>query len=137
MKAPASRILVGLVLTAAVAACLLPGRGQAVATQNKRGVFMRQKLEYSKNILEGLTREDFAMIAQNARKMKALSKAAEWELPIPNADEYLTYTTDFQRIADALLKKAEAKSLDGTTLAFNRMTVNCVECHRFVRGNGK
>jgi hypothetical protein len=137
MKAPASRILSGLVVIVAAAVCLLPIRGQDVAKQNKRSEFMRQKLEYSKGILEGLTREDFGLISREARKLKALSKAAEWELPIPNADEYLNYTTDFRRIADALVKKSEEKSLDGTTLAFNRMTVNCVECHRFVRGTAR
>jgi hypothetical protein len=133
MTSPAPRLLAGLALIAA-AACALTARGQDGSRQNKRSEFMRQKLEYSKNVLEGLAREDFALVADGARKLRRLSMAAEWEVPvIPNAEQYIVYTADFQRICDDLAKKARDRNLDGATLAFNRMTVNCVECHRYVR----
>ena len=77
----------------------------------------------------------FDLIARNARGLKSLSMASEWELPtIPNAEEYVAFTGEFQRAADDLVKKARGRNLDGATLAFNRMTMNCVDCHRYVRG---
>jgi hypothetical protein len=134
MKISIARLLASLALTAA-AAGVLTTRGQGVLKPDKRSEFMRQKLEFSKNVLEGLAREDYPLIAQNAKKLKALSIAAEWEVPtIPHVEEYLPYTADFQRICDDLSRKAKERSLDGATLAFNRMTMNCVDCHRYVRG---
>ncbi|MBX6313686.1 MAG: hypothetical protein IRY99_12320 [Isosphaeraceae bacterium] len=112
--------------------------GQDAPKPNQRAEFMRLKLNYSKSVLQGLVTEDFAAIADGARKLKRLSQAAEWEVPtIPHVEEYLAYTTDFQRIADDLMKSAKAKNLDGATLAYTRMTINCVDCHKFVRGFAK
>jgi cytochrome c556 len=95
---------------------------------------MRQKLEFSKNLLEGLAMENYETIAKSAKALKLLSQAAEWEVPtIPNATDYVAFTTDFQRIADDLAKQAKAKNIDGATMAYMKLTMNCVECHKFVR----
>ena len=99
-----------------------------------RSEFMRQKLEFSKKVLEGLTLEDYDMIGKSARDLKILSEAAEWEVPtIPNANEYLAYTTEFQKLTDELRQKAKDKNIDGATLAYLRLTMNCVNCHKYVR----
>jgi hypothetical protein len=103
-----------------------------------RAEFMRMKLEYSKKVLEGLTLEDYAMIAKNAKALKVLSEAAEWEVPtIPNATEYVAFTSDFQRLTDELAKTAKDKNIDGATLVYLRLTMNCVNCHKYVRGAAK
>lgn len=100
----------------------------------KRSTFMRMKLEYSKNLLEALTTEDFDKIKANAKALKAMSLAAEWEVPeIPNVQEYLTYSADFQRLCEDLSKASDKKSIDGATLGFTQLTVNCVKCHQYVR----
>lgn len=107
------------------------GFGQPKPT---RADFMRQKLEFSKKVLEGLALEDYDAIAKNARALKRLSEAAEWEVPtIPNANEYIALTTEFQKAADDMRQKAKDKNIDGATLAYLRLTMNCVNCHRFVR----
>ena len=99
-----------------------------------RAEFMRQKLEFSKKALEGLTLENFDAIASNARALKLLSQASEWEVPtIPNANEYISLTTEFQKAADDMRHQAKDKNLDGATLAYLRLTMTCVRCHRFVR----
>ncbi len=101
---------------------------------HSRSEFMRQKLEFSKKVLEGLTLEDYESIGKNARALKRLSQAAEWEVPtIPNANEYLAFTTEFQRATDELIQKAKDKNIDGATLAYVRLTMNCVNCHKYVR----
>lgn len=100
----------------------------------KRSTFMKMKLEYSKNLLEALTTEDFDKIKANSKALKAMSQAAEWEVPvIPNVQEYLTYSADFQRLCDELIRASDRKSIDGTTLNYVQLTVNCVKCHQYVR----
>jgi hypothetical protein len=100
-----------------------------------RKEFMRQKLELSKGILEGLTTEDYATITKNARALKSLSTQAQWKSgTLPNAAEYISFTTEFQKISDELASKARDNNLDGATLAYLRLTMNCVQCHKYVRG---
>jgi hypothetical protein len=108
-------------------------RGQDPASQ-KRRVFMRQKLEFSKRVLEGLTLEDYDTITKSARALKQLSMASEWQVPtIPHVTEYLPMTNEFQHICDELAEKSRAKNIDGATLAYVRLTMNCVNCHKYVR----
>ena len=40
----------------------------------------------------------------------------------------------FRRQANALTKAAQEKNLDAATLAYVRLTMSCVDCHKFVRG---
>ena len=95
---------------------------------------MRQKLEFSKNVLEGLSLEQYPMIEKNAKSLKLLSEAAEWEVPmIPNATDYVALTSEFQRYADDLIKNARQSNIDGATLAYLKLTMNCVQCHKYVR----
>jgi cytochrome c556 len=105
--------------------------------QASRSQFMRKKLDFAKDILEGLAVEDYSQISKAARAMKILSQAAEWEVPtIPNVEQYLAYTTEFQRRCDDLNQKARQRSLDGATLAFEQLTLSCVNCHKYVRSAG-
>lgn len=122
---------------AMLAVAALAARTSAPAAQDQkrtRSEFMRQKLEFSKNLLEGLSMENYETIGKNAKALKILSQAAEWEVPtIPNATDYVAFTTDFQRIADDLSKQAKDKNIDGATIAYVKLTMNCVQCHKFVR----
>ncbi len=96
--------------------------------------FMRQKLEFSKQLLEGLTTENYQSLGKDAKALRRLSQAAEWEVPtIPNATEYVTFTAEFQRHCDELTLKSKEKNIDGATLAYLKITMNCVNCHKYVR----
>ena len=54
------------------------------------------------------------MIEKNAKALKVLSQAAEWEVPmIPNATDYVALTSEFQRYADELVKAAKQGNIDG------------------------
>jgi Na+-transporting NADH:ubiquinone oxidoreductase subunit NqrC len=93
--------------------------------------YMRQKLDHSKNVLEGLAVEDFAMIAKNAKAMRELSEDARWRVS-PNVN-YLRLSAEFQDLADELAAKAKERNLDGATLVYVKLTMNCVKCHQLVR----
>ncbi len=112
---------------------LSTGRAGQQEKQN-RSEFMRRKLEFSKNVLEGLALEQYPIIEKNAKALKILSQAAEWEVPmIPNATDYVALTSEFQRNTDELVKTAKQGNIDGATLAYVKLTMNCVQCHKYVR----
>lgn len=93
--------------------------------------FMHQKLSLSQDVLEGLVTEDFEKIQKNAAAMLVLSKAEEWQ--VSNDMLYRQHSHEFQRVLKQMEKSAKDKSIDGSSLAFVQMTMNCIECHRFVR----
>jgi cytochrome c556 len=131
-------VAAGLILATGAVGITAWARVQDPTPKGSRTAFMRQKLEFTKDVLEGLTTENFAMIEKNGKLLKKLSTASEWEVPtIPNVEEYLPYTTEFQRLCDELTTAAKAKNIDGATLAYVRLATNCVNCHKYVRNVGK
>lgn len=95
--------------------------------------FMRKKLEHSQKILQGLTTEDFPLIQKNAESLTVLSQAAAWQA-FPTI-EYTRHSTEFQRLTEELAQNAAQKNLDGATLTYVKLTMNCVACHKYVRSN--
>jgi hypothetical protein len=102
-----------------------------IKVDTKVGALMQEKLKHSQKVLEGIALNDFDIIAKNAQSLLALSEKAEWKVfPTP---PYLMYSNEFQRAAEKLIKDAKDKNLDGATLAYMEMTLNCVRCHKYVR----
>ena len=130
------RIVLGSIGLALAAATWAAQEG--AQKPHSRAEFMRMKLEFSKRVLEGLTLEDYPAISKNAKALKRLSEAAEWEVPtIPNATDYVIFTTEFQRLTDEMARTSKDKNIDGATLAYLRLTMNCVNCHKYVRQMAK
>jgi hypothetical protein len=130
MRGKTAVVRVGLLALLTALACVLSATGQG----EQRGSlqkFMKRKLDLSKAVLEGLTLEDYALIAENARALRELSEDAQWRVS-PNVN-YLRLSNEFQDQAGDLTEKAKARNLDGATLAYVQMTMTCVKCHRLVR----
>jgi hypothetical protein len=108
----------------------------AALAQSKRNraakEFMRDKLELSQRVLEGVATEDYALIISKGARLSAMTKNADWRL-FENPD-YDQQSLTFRRHVDALVKAAKDKSIDAATLAYVRMTMSCVDCHKLVRG---
>ncbi len=119
--------VIGLALVIAVGSLLAQSKSLSPTKQ-----FMRQKLEHTQRVLEGISLEDFELIAAHARKLSAMSQEASWRA-FENP-EYIRCSDNFRRDVDALNKAAAGRNLDGATLAYVKMTMSCVECHKFVRG---
>lgn len=121
-------------LLLAVAVLSLAGWIGIATAQTSRATreVMRTKLDHSQKALEGVTAGDFEILLAAAKKLKALGNAQDW----PNFDnpEYQEHKANFRRSVNALERGAVEANLDSATLAYVRMTMNCVECHRFVRG---
>jgi hypothetical protein len=130
MKPAATKgLLIGLVLCGTLFAIL----GAAGQDEPRRGLrrLMRGKLVHSQKVLGGLALEDFAAIARGARALRELSEDTQWRVS-PNVN-YLRLSAEFQDLADEMADKAKARNLDGATLAYVKMTLNCVKCHKLVR----
>ncbi len=126
-----TRLVIALVVV--ITAGSGTARWSMAQDDGKRKEFMRLKLETAKALLEGLALENYELLEKNAIALKKLSMGAEWEvLTIPSLD-YVGFTSDFQRAADELRDKAKAKNIDGSTLAYTKLTQSCVKCHQSMR----
>lgn len=94
-------------------------------------VFMRQKLNHSNDIMEGLLVEDARMITKAAERLKKMSDAEEWR--VSNDMMYRNHSEDFRRAVDKLIVAAKGKSIDRAALASFDVTLSCIDCHRYVR----
>ncbi len=63
-------------IVAAAAICAEPPTSNP--GEQSTSYWMKKKLEYSKEILAGLSEEDFAAIRKNANSMNALSQFEKW-----------------------------------------------------------
>lgn len=95
--------------------------------------FMKVKLKYSANIIEGLALEDFKKIGDSAEALLQMSQEADWNTI--KSDAYLKMSEEFRASARRLQKTVGDRNLDGATLAYFEVTLNCVRCHKYVRGN--
>src|SRR5262249_14702906 len=115
---------------------LIAGAMSVTVAQSRRSratkEFMRDKLELSQRVLEGLATEDYDLIIAKTTKLSAMTKQADWRI-FENPD-YDRFSADFQRYVDSVRKAGTDKNLDAATLAYVKMTMSCIECHKFVRG---
>jgi len=94
--------------------------------------FMRDKLELSQKVLEGVATEDWDLVIAKGTKLSAMTQEADWRVfENPNYD---AQSKAFRQHVDSLVKAAKKKDLDAATLAYVRMTISCVDCHKVVRG---
>lgn len=95
--------------------------------------FMMKKLDAAKNIVSGLALDDHEMIAKNATDLSLLSLESQWE--VFQTDDYIRMSDEFRDSAIRLRDAAHDKNLDGATLAYFEVTLNCVRCHKYIRAN--
>jgi hypothetical protein len=93
--------------------------------------FMRQKLGAMHQILQGIVTEDYGLIQTNAARMRKMGTAAQWN--IVQGPIYGDYRSSFRRSAELLTKAAKEKNADAAMLVYMQATLNCIECHRYVR----
>jgi len=93
--------------------------------------FMRLKLQASNHILEGLVVDDMKKVTTGARMLLEMSVEEHWRAS--NDMLYLQHSREFRDSVKKLQKKAKDHSLDGVALAWMDVTLNCIECHEWVR----
>ena len=110
-----------------------PKKAQPIKSLVMR-TFMKVKLAQAQAILEGLTVEDFDQIEQNATAMFLLTKAEQWNAS--KDAQFVQHSKEFERVTTKLAKYASEKNLEGASLMYVQLTLNCVDCHRLVRDKG-
>lgn len=98
--------------------------------KNSRQI-MHQKLAHAQVILHAMATEDFDAMKSSAKQIVKLTNMAQWL--VINHPDYLRYSEGFKRAASALVADAKTADVDGATLHYFQMTMNCVDCHMAVR----
>jgi hypothetical protein len=105
--------------------------GKSSDEPKQASIWMKQKLFASHNILTGLTKADYGVIAENAKSMLVLEYLEKWfRSDIPG---YRSQLTDFEHANQGLVKAAQEKNLDAATVSYMQLTISCVNCHKLVR----
>jgi hypothetical protein len=92
---------------------------------------MKQKVQASQAVLTGLANADFQAIGQNAAAMGVMEYFEKWQrADLPG---YRTQLRLFEFANRELIRAAREKNIDAATLAFNQLTISCVNCHKIVR----
>lgn len=94
---------------------------------------MQRKLDHSKMILEGLATEDYDKIGRSAQALSLISLESGWN--VLTTEEYLEQSADFRRILERLRTSAREKNIDRAAMSYLNLTISCVECHKYLRGN--
>jgi hypothetical protein len=92
---------------------------------------MDKKLRYTHRLITSLAIEDFQQMALDARELKLIGETTLMKVS-PNL-EYVRFSTEFSSVVEELGHRAKAHDLNGATLSYIRLTMNCVDCHKYVR----
>ena len=93
--------------------------------------FMRAKLMYTQNILEGLTRADFELVDSGIDELDGVTDAANW-VEIDH-EKYRELTREFKTTVSRLKQAAQTRNLDATAMRYYQMSTSCIDCHTHVR----
>jgi hypothetical protein len=113
-------------------------QARAAEEEQKASFWMKKKLEYTGQILAGLTSEDYEQVAKSARTMNTLGYLEKWVRA--GSPEYRQQLRIFQSANRQLIEMADEENLDGAAIAYVQLTLSCVNCHKVVRDgatNGK
>lgn len=123
--------MAGLILLVPVLLGTASGPSAGQSAEEGAGEVMRRKLDHSQQVLRGLALQDFALIGSNAQRLVRLSRGGGWM--VRQTPEYELFTMEFRRSAEELVRAAEAKNIDGATVAYTQLTFSCVSCHKYMR----
>jgi cytochrome c556 len=96
---------------------------------------MHAKLRHAQSALRSVALGDFAQLEKDADALAELSRNAAWQ--VDRSEEYRRESVEFERTTYALGQAAEHRRLDGATLAFLNVAISCVDCHAYLRDQGK
>lgn len=93
--------------------------------------WMEKKLDYSKSILESLTKGDFDKLAEDSEQMRILGRIEGF---VRRGNEnYRIQLRTFDMANQELARQANRGNAEGAALAFNQLTTSCVACHVLLR----
>jgi hypothetical protein len=103
--------------------------------QKNSSAFMQRKLDFTRAVVAGLATEDFEKISKGAQDLMLLSHEADWK--VITSPEYLKMSREFRETTERLREQGRQKNLDGATIAYFEVTLNCIRCHKQLRQQQK
>ena len=91
---------------------------------------MRKKLEVSQKILESVVTSRWQDLEQQSRYLLDLTSDPAWS--VLRKPEYVSHSNAFRETVRALHDAAAKRDLEATPKAYIAVTLNCVECHRYL-----
>lgn len=92
---------------------------------------MRQKLEATSKVLEGLATEDKELVHEGAAVLTELSKAEVWQVLVDA--EYREHTQTFRSAVKRLDEAAQKSEFASAQLEWLDATKRCFDCHNHIR----
>ncbi len=104
------------------------------ADAKKVKALMRRKLTNAQGILEALALNDLARAGKHAEDLLLVRKDPHWK--VFKTERYETWSEDFRRGAEGIVRAAREKNLEAAKLQYLGMTLTCFNCHAYVRDVG-
>ena len=105
--------------------------GQDSAKKRPIELSMRQKLEATSKVLEGLATEDKDLVHEGATVLTDLTKAEVWQVLV-DAD-YREHTQTFRSAVKRLDEAAQKSEFASAQLEWLDATKRCFDCHNHIR----
>ena len=102
-----------------------------VSQEEPMSFWMDKKLEFSKSLLEHLTKADFENLEKDANQMRRLGRIEGFVRR--RNDDYRVQLRTFDMATTELVRHARRRNIEGANLAFNQLTSSCVACHVLLR----
>ena len=93
--------------------------------------FMRQKLQASSLVLEGLCTENLKMVSEGSDTLMKMSREEHWR--VSNDMMYRRYSEQFVSAVEELKHEADDLDMNGASMAWVDVTMKCLKCHEWVR----
>jgi hypothetical protein len=91
---------------------------------------MREKLVHTQKILEAVVTSDWVGLEAQSRALEQLTNDPRWM--VLKYPEYARHSASFVRAVQALHTAAAQRDLEKTPNEYVAVTLQCVECHRYL-----
>jgi hypothetical protein len=93
---------------------------------------MAAKVKHAQALLDAIACEDFKRIQAEATALVRISDGAEF-LNYHKTEEYMVQARMFRRAVATMADKAADRNIDGVMLAYQDMSLRCLQCHQYTR----
>ena len=112
-------------------ASLITVASAQVPVGQQHAVLMQKKLTSTQQVVAGIARGDFQQLAKEAQKLTLLSHEAGWN--VIQTPEYIRLSDAFRSSTTQLKKAAESQNMDAVGLAYVKLSISCIDCHRHAK----
>lgn len=91
---------------------------------------MREKLVHAQKILEAVVTSDWVILETHSRELERLTDDPRWM--VLKYPEYAQHSAAFVRAIRDLHRAAAQRDLEQAPKAYVAVTLQCVECHRYL-----